>query len=222
MKRTLSAVVAVLVILPASASAQGIGLGARVGTLGLGGEVAVGILPKIGLRGGVGVIPLEYNSTYSDVEYTVEPPPTIANIGIDFTPGLGGFRLSAGMIFKKDITFHGEYAGEDVNFGGNTYSGSEVGTVTGTLDHSSTAPYVTLGFGRRVGPGFGFFADLGAAFLGEPDLLMEADGEVATNPATRDQFREDLEEERQAIEEDLQGYTKILPIISIGVRIGLR
>ena len=63
----------------------------------------------------------------------------------------------------------------------------------------------------------GFFVDIGAAYQGEPELELVATGNATTLPG----FNQNLEQERQAIEEDLGKYFKFYPVISVGISIGI-
>jgi hypothetical protein len=210
-------VVAVTVVtLPGAAFAQSFGIGVRGGTFGFGGEVSIRLMDNLGVRGGVGVLPFEYSGDFGDVRYSVKPTSPLMNAGVDFFPGFGSLRVGAGLLFVTNTTdLTGEYTGT-VDIGGRTYRGDEVGTLTGALDHGSMAPYLNLGFGGR-GRGVGLFLDLGAAFMPDPTLTLEASGPAANNP----QFRQDLEEERRNAEEDARKYLRIFPVISLGLRFGL-
>src|SRR5688572_17046328 len=83
--------------LPAIASAQ-ISVGARAGTLGLGGEVSFGATRMVAIRGGIGAIPYDYKNSFEGVDYTVMAPERIWSIGVDVYPFGGGLRLSAGLL----------------------------------------------------------------------------------------------------------------------------
>ena len=72
-----------------------------------------------------------------------------------------------------------------------------------------------LGFGHHTEGGFGFFADLGVAFVGDPEVTLTAEGPIASEP----EIEEDLNREAQNIEDDAGGYLKYWPIVSIGVKI---
>ncbi|HSJ08550.1 MAG TPA: hypothetical protein VK928_01525 [Longimicrobiales bacterium] len=208
--------VAAALAVPMSASSQSIGIAARAGSLGLGGEAAVGF-GSIVLRGGFGVIPIEFNRTYSDIDYSLKPTSPIMNIGVDFYPGGGGLRFGAGMMLLSEPTvLDGEFDGT-VRIGNNTYTDSEVLALHGELDHGGAAPYVLVGFGRHTATGFGIFLDLGAGFLKEAAFTLDATGAVTQS----DQFRADLEVERADAEQKAKDYLKIFPIASIGIRFGL-
>jgi hypothetical protein len=203
--------------LPLGAHAQTIGIGARAGTLGLGGEISVRLTNNLGVRGGMGVIPVEYEGEWDDLGYTITPTSPLTNIGIDVYPMGGGFRIGGGLLFfTEQTTLFGQHTGQ-VEIGGNMYQGSDLGTLTGSLDHGAMAPYAILGFGRTTARGMGLFLDLGAAFLEEPSLTLTASGPIAGNA----QFQADLEEHRRQAEEDAATYLRVLPIISVGLRISV-
>lgn len=217
MLRTVLVTGLVAFTLPLGAAAQSLGIGARAGTLGLGAEVSARLTNNIGVRGGIGVIPVQPSGSFGDVDFTIDPASPLANIGIDFYPGAGGFRLGGGLLFiTENTTMEAEYTGT-VEIGGRTYTGSEVGELTGALDHGGMAPYVNIGFGRTTRRGVGLFLDLGAAFLPEQSVALTASGAAANDP----QFQEDLERQRQQSEDDANTYLRVLPIISIGLRFGL-
>lgn len=214
MKRSVAIVLMALTLAPAVAGAQSFSLAARGGTLGVGGELGLGITPLISVRAGAGFIPLEVDATYSELDYTVKPTSPLLNVGVDFHPFLGGFRIGAGLLFVQnatelDATYTGSY-----RIGDETYTGTT--ELHGDLDHGDAAPYVILGIGRAAGGGTGLFLDLGAAFLGEPSLTLTASGDATNAP----NFQQNLEKERQQAEQDARDYLRILPIVSIGFRFG--
>ena len=201
--------------LPPAASAQ-VGVGIRAGTLGLGADVAFALSPNVQVRGGGAIQPWNPTFTISDIEYTVNLPGTFVNIGIDLFPIGGGFRIGGGLLYEPDdISISGEFTG-NVDIGGRSYTGSEVGTLTGTVSSKATAPYAMIGFGKHASSGIGLFLDLGAAFVGKQELTLTATGAVASNP----QFIADLEGERLDAEDSLNK-AKIYPMVNLGLRIGV-
>lgn len=203
--------------LPAPSLAQGIGLGARVGTMGVGGEVAVGLTERLVVRGGIGLIPLEPSATFDDIDVTLELPRTWYNAGIDVYLN-GAMRIGGGMLFKPDDPELVGTFNQSQDIGGTIFTPAEIGTLTGVIDSSDSVPYVLLGFGRHTAPGFGLFIDLGVAFLGDPDVRLDAEGGTLSGaPATRDA----LDQEAQNFEDDMRAYLRFWPILNLGLRIGL-
>lgn len=222
MKKTAVALAALIaVMVPAAASAQ-ISVGARAGTLGLGGEVSMGVGRMLAIRAGIGVVPYEYEDEFEDVDYTISFPNRITNIGVDVYPFGGGLRLSAGLLNRP--SFELEATGQQTaEIGGRTYTGNL--NVQGDISNEKeTAPYVTIGFGRATGRGLGFFFDLGAAFVGDGQIeLTGTCTETSTGqPCPEFQTRLQAEEDEFNSQlDDFSSFVKLHPILNIGVRIGL-
>ena len=220
LRKVLVAASAVTILLPTAVSAQSIGIGvaARAGSLGFGGEVAVNVTRFFGVRGGIGVMPLSYNGEMEDVHYHVESTSPLSNVGVDFYPGFFDVRLGGGLMFiQNPTTFDARYSGQ-VEIGGTMYTDEEVGALTGDLDHGSAAPYVVLGLGRQTNRGIGIFLDLGAAFLEEQRMSYSTTGTLSGDP----NFEAALEAEAQEIEDEVNRYVKVYPILSAGIRYGIR
>lgn len=227
MKRRVFALgVAAILALPLSATAQGFGIAARAGTLGIGAEAALGLSPNFAIRGGLGLMPLTTDATRfwdvgNDVKADLTLPKTWYNIGADLYLG-GGFRIGGGMLFKPDDpTIDGTLTGTaSIEIGGQTYTASQVAGVTGTLDSKNQAPYVLIGFGKHTSAGIGLFLDLGVAFLGDPAITLEATGDpTVINSA---EFQSRLAQERQNLDNDLPTWAKkYWPILNLGLKFGL-
>lgn len=220
MRGVLVAASAVTMLLPAAVSAQSIGIGvaARGGTLGFGGEVAVNVTRFFGVRGGIGIMPFSYDGEMEEVRYHVESTSPLSNIGVDFYPGLFDLRLGGGLMFLQNpTTFDARYSGT-VTINGTQYTDAEVGALRGDLDHGSPAPYVVLGLGRQTNRGLGIFLDLGAAFLDEQRMSYSTTGELSGQP----DFEAALEAEAQQIEDEVNRYVKVFPILSVGIKYGIR
>lgn len=202
-------------LVPVAGHAQ-IGVAARGGTLGVGGEVDLALGRQFGVRGGIGSIPVQPSADFGNVKYTIEPPSTLKNLGIDFYPGGSNFRLSAGYLFEHDISLDAQPMGT-YDIGSDTYSASDVGTLTATFAYSLRAPYATLGFARH-GRGLGLSMDFGAAFLGEPKVILSSSTQTLQNNAI---FQQDLLDEEAKIQDKASRYMKILPIVSLAIRVGI-
>ena len=223
-RRLIVLTAAALAIAPAVASAQ-IGVAGRVGTLGIGAEGAIGLFGNLVARGGIGVMPLEIDGSSlldaDDITADLELPKTWYNIGGDLYLG-GGFRIGGGMLFKPDDpTVTAALTPQaTIDIGDGTYTGSDVAQVVGTLDSADSAPYLLIGFGRHTNTGFGLFLDLGVAFLGEPEVLLEAtEGNSAVIDDTTFQAR--LRQEETNVEEEVGTYLNYWPIVSIGLKLGI-
>jgi hypothetical protein len=222
MKKSAVALAAVLALAaPAIASAQ-VSVGARAGTLGIGGEVSYGLTRMLAVRGGVGVVPFTYENDFEDVNYEVSAPDPIWNVGVDLYPFGGGLRISAGVLSRSSVDLDAS-GQQEANIGGRSYTGDL--NIQGSLtNESEIAPYASIGFGRATGRGFGFFFDLGAAFLGEGEInLTGSCSETSTGqPCPEFDARLQAEEdEANAQLDDFGPVVKIHPILQFGFRFGL-
>jgi hypothetical protein len=204
---------------PVMGSAKGFGIAGRAGTLGVGGEVALGLTDAFVIRGGLGFIPFEPTTTIDDIEFTLKLPEKWMTIGADIYLG-DSFRIGGGMLFKSvDPSLTGSIVADSVGIGDMTYTSTEVSQLTAVLDSKDQAPYILIGFGRHTASGIGLFLDLGAAFIGEPEVRLDATGNSTIIGSS--EFQSELRKQEANIEGDLGSYTKVWPILNIGLRIGV-
>jgi hypothetical protein len=225
MKKSAVALAALIAVMAPAASAQNFSVAARAGSLGLGGEVSVGLGRMIAVRGGIGVVPYEFNSDVEDIDYTVSFPDRIWNVGVDLYPFGGGFRISGGLINRPgfDVEATGQ---QSANIGGRTYNGNV--NLFATLENEKeTAPYATIGFGRATGRGLGFFIDAGAAFVGDAKFAFDRTRSTCTETTTGQpcpEFQSRLQTEEANVNaeiEEFSQFVKLHPILNIGIRFGL-
>lgn len=197
------------------AAAQDAGVAFHVGSLGLGADLAVGLNRNVGVRVGANLFPFNIDVTSSDVSYTLNlPSPTFLAV-LDLTPG-GVFRISGGAVIAPNDFEIEAQLDQAVDIGGTLYTPQELGTLVGTFDTRAVAPYIGIGFGS---PGRGrarFFADLGVAFHGTPQVGAVVSGPIALDPT----FQLNLQREIQQIQDDVDPF-KVYPVLSVGVLIGL-
>ena len=202
MKRVLVLATAVL----ASGAAQAAGIGIRVGTTGLGGDIAFGVAPTLSARLGYSGGTVSHTTTTSSASYDGDVKLSNLNALLDFHP-LGPFRLTGGVIFNDNkYTATGRPNGAPGSFNAEVKSGN------------SAAPYLGIGYGNVAGAGINFYADLGVMFMGSPKATINANcsgltaGQCSTlqGQATAEQAR---------LEDELKRF-KAYPVLSIGVTIG--
>jgi len=215
-KHVLTVLVAACALVPAPSRAQGLGLAARAGTLGLGSEAAIGVTDRIVLRGGFGVNPFDPSATLDDIDVELSIP-TWYNAGVDIYLN-GAMRVGGGVLIKReDPSLRAELDGPQ-DIGGTTFTPEEIGTVSGVFDSADQLPFLLIGFGKHTVPGVALFIDLGLAFLGESDVSLDASGgTLSDDPATQAA----LDQEAQDFEDDLPTYLQFWPILSLGLRVGI-
>src|SRR6218665_2899485 len=89
---------AIAIILPALSQADGFGLGAHVGTNGPGIDAFYRLSEKLVLRADYNQYDLDIDRSEEDVEYDGTYAFKNAQLGVDYYPFAGGFRLSAAYV----------------------------------------------------------------------------------------------------------------------------
>jgi len=204
--------------LPAAADSPdtgGLAVTARISTLGLGLELVAPLSERLNLRVAGAVGGLNYNDTQSDVDYSVEARLRTGAALLDWHPAGGGFRFSAGVMYNGN-----ELEGEArprtaTEIGDIEFSPEEIGTLRASVEFPALAGYVGIGFGNAAARGsrWTVLFDIGVMFHAEPDLTLTADGTQADHPL----FRQELEKERQNIEDDYGRLARFYPVISLGL-----
>lgn len=229
MKRLTLTLFAVLSLLapaqPARALQENIALGARLGTFGMGGEVLVGFDETFALRGGAGIYGFGVDLTgrfglADNRTAELSLPNAMFTIGAEVSSG--ALRAGAGLLIRAgDPVYEITYGnGASIDIGGGYYTQPEVRTLATTLVSGSIAPYALLGYGSHQSGGLGFVVDVGAAFPLDAAFEMAATGDPAVLGSAR--FQTDLETERREAEDDAGAWLSFWPIVSVGLRYGLR
>lgn len=205
-----------LLVSPARAAGQ-VAILPKIGSGGLGGDVAFALTDRLGVRGGIGFIPLEFEDVeIDDLEYTLTTPDFFATAGVDLSI-TGPLRLSGGLLFRSgDFEYESVFQNETVEIGNETYSNVS-GRLFGEWQSRTTAPFLALGLGGTTGGGFGVFLDLGVAFAGTPEITASVDGDIANIPG----IQAEVERERQNINDDIPEYAELWPFLQLGVKIGV-
>jgi hypothetical protein len=208
-------ITATLLTLTGFVFAEGVGITAKVGTLGLGGELTAGLLQRV--NGRLGFNALSISADLSDDEDGVEDVSgdlelQTVSLLLDWHPWKdGGFRLSAGAILNNNEVSLTAESDVVVQLGDSAYLISDL---NGDVTFDDIVPYVGLGYGNAVGEGNWHFSfDLGVMFQGEPDVSLSA---TALIPAQQDALNASIEQEIQDIEEDTEVFT-MYPVLSFGL-----
>ena len=208
----------------AQAVQQDITVGARVGSLGFGADIAVALNEHVALRGGAGFLGFDVDLTGMfglAANRTAELSLPMALFTIGAEASSGPLRIGAGLLIRSgdpihEITYG---SGATIDIGGGFYQEPEVRTFTTTLVSGATTPYVLIGTISRLERGLEILVDLGAVLHVNPKFDMTATGDPAVLNSSR--FRTDLNIERRLAEEDAGSFVRFWPIVSLGVRYGL-
>ena len=220
MKRTflVSALAAGLTVLASPASIADTSIGLRAGTLGGGVELAHAFTETLGFR--LAANGLNYNTTetYESVNYDAKLKLATGQLLLDWFPFSNNFRISAGAMYNGNkLTLDGiPSPGGTFTINGISYPTSEVSALNGTVGFKKAAPYVGLGYGRPVGKGLLFTADLGVLFQGAPQSTLTATCAAGTPALTCSQIQSSVAAEQAQLNDDMSKY-QYYPVLSIGL-----
>ena len=210
MKRALVSVAALAAAftysLTYTGSAHAIGAGLKIGTTGIGGDVAMSVFPLVDARIGWAGGSLSRTYSTSGASYDGKMKLNNLNALLDFHPLGPTFRLTGGVILndnKYDAT--------------GTPSGIP-GSFQASVKGNSAAPYLGVGWGRVAGMGINWYADLGAMFMGSPKATITANcGGLSAAQCTT--LQNQAATEQSALQDKINSF-KIYPVLSIGFTIG--
>ncbi len=218
--RKISSILAVSAVLAFSTVAnasemEGIDLGVKVGTLGLGVEVNYPVSPRFTVSAGINKFSRSFTETTDGIDYEADLNLQTISLLANFHPFAGSFRLTGGfMVNSNQIKMTAEpVAGQTFDIGNTVYDSTLVGTLKATVDFNNFAPYVGIGVGHSASSGFGFNLDVGVLMQGAPKVSFEA---VGTDPTILAALEADLVREEANAEDDIKGFT-MYPVISAGV-----
>lgn len=200
-----------------TAHAIGLGVTGKVGTLGIGVEVTKSLVPMVNVRGGLNFINYAFDRTEGGNQYDFNLKMKSFSILADLHPIVGrGLRFSGGIIFNSNHLDMVSVASGSYSIGNRTYTGAEVGKLTGMVDFKSTAPYFGIGWGNATSGRLGVSLDLGVVLQGSPQVSLVATGIVTSDPT----FVQELNREIQELENDISGF-KYYPVIALGLSLNL-
>ena len=207
-----------LALMSAAPARAGMGLAAKVSTLGIGVEATTSFAPMVNGRVGVNFFKYGFTGTEGDIKYDIDLKLRSFSLFLDLHPiPMRGLRLTGGVLFNKnelDMTSQPTAGTYDV--GGVIYTGADVGSILGNVGFKSTAPYLGIGWGNAASSRIGVVLDLGVAFQGSPDVVLGATGPIASDAS----FQEDLDQEAGEVEEDIKNF-KYYPVVSLGISLKL-
>jgi hypothetical protein len=211
------ALAAVSALLASPAGLADTSLGLRVGTLGGGIELAHAFTETLGFR--LAANGLNYNTTktYESVNYDAKLKLATGQLLLDWFPFSNNFRISAGAMYNGNkLTLDGKPSGGTYTINGTPYAASDVGALNGKVDFRSAAPYLGLGYGRPVGKGLSFTADLGVLFQGSPNTTLTATCAAGTPAPTCASIQSSVAAEQAQLNDDMKQY-QYYPVLSIGL-----
>lgn len=198
-----------------SSSASKFGVGLGVGTTGATLEAKYAPNDSIALRGSFNYLSFSLDEEFDGIEYDGDIDATTFGGFVDVAPFKNGFVLSGGAFLGDKTVDLDATPTSAVQIGDESFTASEVGTLTGQVELASFAPYAGLGYDGFIGGSkdWSFNARAGVMFTGSPEVDLEsANGSLSSNAL----LLQELEAEIAAVEDDADDY-KYYPVISIGV-----
>ena len=217
-KNLYTALAAVAPILASPVCLADTSLGLRVGTLGGGIELAHAFTETLGFRLAANGLNHNTTETYESVNYDAKLKLATGQLLLDWFPFSNNFRISAGAMYNGNkLTLDGiPSPGGTFTINGISYPTSEVSALNGTVGFKTAAPYVGLGYGRPVGKGLLFTADLGVLFQGAPQSTLTATCAAGTPALTCSQIQSSVAAEQAQLNDDMSKY-QYYPVVSIGL-----
>ncbi len=216
LKSSLVSATLLLGIAPSAVAGTGdVALGVKGGTLGIGAEVTVGLLPSLNLRTGYNAFNYNGTATKDNIDYDYKLKLGSLPVLVDWHPiPASGFRLSTGLVFNNNKVDATGKTKLSYSIGGTTYSSAQLGTLTGNIDFNSTAPYAGIGWGNAVAKGspLSLSCDVGVLFQGTPKVSLAASGPIATDAT----FKANVAKEEATIRDTTDNF-KYYPVVSLGL-----
>lgn len=195
-----------------SESAGGVGVTAKIGTLGAGLEATVGVNDYLGFRFGVNALSLNPSSSRDEGKITTDLEWLSYGALVDLHPFGSGFRISGGGLVNKNKFKLKADLTKSVELDGRQYY---LDDLQGEVTFDELAPYVGIGYGNAVGADgrWHFSCDFGVMFQGSPKINATA---TSSDPALQPAVDEALNRELDDIRDDADAF-QLYPVISVGV-----
>ncbi|HEX5419914.1 MAG TPA: hypothetical protein VFY39_07930, partial [Gammaproteobacteria bacterium] len=134
------------------------------------------------------------------------------SLALDFHPGGGPFRLSAGFLRNDNSLAAVSRPASNIAVGGSVYTPAQVGTLSARVSFDKTAPFLGLGWdwSQRTRM-FGLSFDFGVLDQGAPQVSLTANGGLAASPI----FADDVARERAQLRSSLESYD-LIPYATLG------
>lgn len=199
------------------------------GTLGIGPELAYRLKDRFAIRGNASL--LGFGFEIDTTERTVNPATGLVDVDgaiydidvklrsaglmFDVFPTGSGFRVSAGVRYNGTKGDADGVPQDRVRFNRFlVFTPEEIGHVVGDFTTRDFAPAVTIGYGGKLRKGMYFGIEAGALFQGAVKVSpLSFEGGIASDEILALPIvQERLEEERQALQDELNNY-QVYPIL---------
>jgi len=220
----MAAVLASCMAAQAHADAPETALALRAGTPGIGVDFDVGLGNQFGARIGYSNFSINRTVNTSDATYDGKLKLSIPSGLLDWYVFKGVFHLTAGVaINETKLNINGTPGPNGFTLNGNTYTGAELGSVTGVVKvGNAAAPYVGFGWGNPVSPKhrFQLLLDVGAIYSGTPSVSLTAQCAAGVPSVVCAAIQQDALAEQQKISTNVN-IIKWYPVVNLGFSVRL-
>ena len=168
-----------------------LGVGVKVGTSGIGFDVATPLIPgRLNLRGGASFFSYSTTITTDNININGSLKFRNSEAVVDFFPFKGWLRMSGGMTIYNNTGLSANLtvpANQSFTLGNTTYYSSASNPITGTGLFNfggKTAGRVSIGTGNMLPKKghFSFETEIGVQFFSSPTVVYNISGMVAAHP----------------------------------------
>lgn len=202
----------------AAGCANAAGIGVRLGTTGIGGDVGFRLTDSLTARVGFAGLSVKRDFDEEDVRYEGEVKWRNISALLDWR-FLGQLRLTGGIVNAKNtVDLVGTPTGGTFTINDVTYPSNQVGNLRGDVRlGKSASPYIGIGYGDISRPGLSFYMDLGVMFQGSPELNLNVTCTASTVNCA--QLQNDVAAEERELNEDIKKF-KYYPVLNLGLAYG--
>jgi len=208
-----------------------VAIGAKLGTLGWGGQIATPIFRRLNLRGGADILNLGYGLTSDGTNYYASAHLKSGTVQADIYPfAHSSFHISPGvMIFRNSLNASLNVpGGNSFSVGDTDYTSDPSDPVngSGSIQFGRTnMPLLTIGFGnmitRRENRHLSIPFEIGAAYTGQNTIQINMQGSVCQpgqgcGSANDPTFQQNVQQQQAKINEDLKRI-QFYPVLTTGV-----
>jgi hypothetical protein len=195
-----------------------VGITGEIGTTGIGAHATIPLKDNLNLRLGTGYLDYTYHGTTHDLGYDLSLHARTYDALVDWYPHAdSSFHVTAGVAYNGNKVAAAARPNSSGNYviNGNAYDAATVGKITGNVNFGKLAPYLGVGWSRKVDKGWSYSSDIGVMFQGSPSSTLQSSGCNAPG-AVCAQFANELTKENAALKDEM-GRFKAYPVLRIGV-----
>ena len=156
--------------------------------LGIGADVCYRVSDHFSVRagGGLPATGTAEGAQFGDVTYDMTVKLGGLNAFAEWYPFGGNFRVSGGVTTVRNPWTLKAVTVSTYTVNGTSYPAADVGALRGEIKMAhGIAPAILLGWGNPVrrGKHWGLALDVGLAYVGKEQFVLEADGPIVSDPA---------------------------------------